>query len=50
MIGFFILSYFLYYNAKYNIKKAKSTNTETTAIYSKYSNLQNLAIACFGKI
>jgi hypothetical protein len=49
MIAFFILSYYLHYVSKYNIKKAKSTNTESNITFMKYSNLQNLSIANFSK-
>ena len=49
MVAFFILSYYLHYVSKYNIKKAKSTNTESNITYIKYSNLQNLSIANFSK-
>jgi hypothetical protein len=49
MIGFFIISYYLNYISNYNIKKAKSTNTETNVVYIKYSNIQNLSIANFSK-
>jgi len=49
MIAFFILSYYLHYVSKYNIKKAKSTNTERNITFMKYSNLQNLSIANFSK-
>ena len=47
MIGFFIISYYLNYISNYNIKKAKSTNTESNVVYIKYSNIQNLSIANF---
>ena len=50
MISFFILSYYLYYVSKYNIKKAKSNNTESSITFLKYTNLQNLSIATFRNI
>jgi hypothetical protein len=49
MFAFFILSYYLHYVSKYNIKKAKSTNSENNIIYLKYSNVQNLSVANFSK-
>lgn len=49
MILFFILSYYLYYISKYNIKRAKINNSDNNTTYLKYTNLQNLSIATFCK-
>lgn len=50
MVCFFIISYYLNYISNYNIKKAKSTNTESNVVYIKYSNIQNLSIANFSNL
>jgi len=50
IVAFFILGYYLYYIAKSNLKRLKSTNTESAALMTKFSNTKKLSYAIFGMI
>ena len=47
IFAFFILGYYLYYKAKTNLKRIKSTKSESLALTTKFSNIKKLAYANF---
>jgi hypothetical protein len=50
ILAFFILGYYLYYKAKSNLKRLKSTSFESAALIAKFSNTRMLSYAIFGII
>jgi hypothetical protein len=45
MILFFGFSYYLYYTAKHGINNARNSNSETSALHSKYEIIKSFSTA-----